>query len=553
MSYSDRDVVIDGVSDASLRGLYQLETGEEVTLNSLMLSLKDSQLNCYYLGDCGAGNFKILQDATVTISNTTANGIYGGNVSRGHFGRNLLISVAASSVMHLFGAVNTGVDGSVTMEVSDRASAITGSFQGGAVNADVKGDSIVSVTNATLGDAAGGYFFGYAGVRGTGDGLAESVVTLSGQGVLKLDGANLVGKNYLFAGGYGFGVQVKGSENAIAVVKNGTQVQISGITVSGNTTIYGGGRAASAIGQSVVENGSEITCKAFTVEENSVLNLYGGGHNDGNGSVVDGGSKITLKYGTYAIDGALNLYGGGNGGKSGKAVVNGGSFILIGNAGRKTNITLNNIYGGGAVKAKVNGGSRILFSGGGAVQVNGVISGDSSAGEGVSGVRQLEFKNFRPSLALNTVEVKNFDVLTADGLSVVSFNNQLDLSSVYDFEFQFDSIRKNQTILSFENGVSDWETEGLSAQLHLNESALLTGSQTLIYAQDSMDAWQDAEISWHIAGFGEEKVKTGGVNEQWQCGNYLLSAELVDLDDNGAMDALKLTLSEAPETTGNLA
>lgn len=302
----------------------------------------------------------------------------------------------------------------------------------------------------------------------------------------------IVGGNQLTGG------ELNGFGGTSVTIQNGTfSMWISGGSVAG------GDATAQVMGNTNVI----ITGGTF-----NGTGVFGGGFVQENGTLNQvGNTNVTISGGTFAG----NIYGG-HGATNKDASPNG---VLFGN----TNITISggifngNIYGGGFDQSKVQGDTHITFTGtaGADFSVNGIIDGDASnarywsKGSFVTGDRYLTFDAF--SGEFGATLITNIDQMEVTGGSDVNLKNQLDLSEVSQWEFDFGSslegfaqndLAGDSLVLSgWEDQLGDegWTVMSGSSITGFGEMEVTNGSNLIF-------AW-NADEQYYLGSIGDEQFK----------------------------------------------
>lgn len=302
----------------------------------------------------------------------------------------------------------------------------------------------------------------------------------------------IVGGNQLTGG------ELNGFGGTSVTIQNGTfSMWISGGSVAG------GDAAAQVMGN------TNVTITGGTFNGTGV---FGGGFVQENGTLNQvGNTNVTISGGTFAG----NIYGG-HGATNKDASPNG---VLFGN----TNITISggifngNIYGGGFDQSKVQGDTHITFTGtaGADFSVNGIIDGDASnarywsKGSFVTGDRYLTFDAF--SGEFGATLITNIDQMEVTGGSDVNLKNQLDLSEVSQWEFDFGSslegfaqndLAGDTLVLSgWEDQLGDegWTVMSGSSITGFGEMEVTNGSNLIF-------AW-NADEQYYLGSIGDEQFK----------------------------------------------
>lgn len=285
----------------------------------------------------------------------------------------------------------------------------------------------------------------------------------------------------------------------------GTSVTISDGSFKG--VIVGGSVIANDANAGVMGN-TTVTITGGTFDKQ----IFGGGFVQNNGSLNQiGNTTVTISGGTFSG----NIYGG-NGASNQNTSSN---AMLFGN----TNITISggifngNIYGGGFDRSKVQGDTHITFTGtaGADFSVNGIIDGDASnarywgSNSFVGGDRYLTFDAF--SGEFGATLITNIDQMEVTGGSDVNLKNQLDLSEVSQWEFDFGSslegfaqndLTGDTLVLSgWEDQLGDegWTVMSGSSITGFGEMEVTNGSNLIF-------AW-NADEQYYLGSIGDEQFK----------------------------------------------
>ena len=302
----------------------------------------------------------------------------------------------------------------------------------------------------------------------------------------------IVGGNQLTGG------ELNGFGSTSVTIQNGT----FSMWICGGSVV-GGDAAAQVMGN------TNVTITGGTFNGTGV---FGGGFVQENGTLNQvGNTNVTISGGTFAG----NIYGG-HGATNKEASPNG---VLFGN----TNITISggifngNIYGGGFDQSKVLGDTHITFTGtaGADFSVNGIIDGDASnarywsKGSFVTGDRYLTFDAF--SGEFGATLITNIDQMEVIGGSDVNLKNQLDLSEVSQWEFDFGSslegfaqndLAGDSLVLSgWEDQLGDegWTVMSGSSITGFGEMEVTNGSNLIF-------AW-NADEQYYLGSIGDEQFK----------------------------------------------
>lgn len=285
----------------------------------------------------------------------------------------------------------------------------------------------------------------------------------------------------------------------------GTSVTISDGSFKG--VIVGGSVIANDANAGVMGN-TTVTITGGTFDKQ----IFGGGFVQNNGSLNQiGNTTVTISGGTFSG----NIYGGHGASNQNTS----SNAMLFGN----TNITISggifngNIYGGGFDRSKVQGDTHITFTGtaGTDFSVNGIIDGDASnarywgSNSFVGGDRYLTFDAF--SGEFGATLITNIDQMEVTGGSDVNLKNQLDLSEVSQWEFDFGSslegfaqndLTGDTLVLSgWEDQLGDegWTVMSGSSITGFGEMEVTNGSNLIF-------AW-NADEQYYLGSIGDEQFK----------------------------------------------
>lgn len=285
----------------------------------------------------------------------------------------------------------------------------------------------------------------------------------------------------------------------------GTSVTISDGSFKG--VIVGGSVIANDANAGVMGN-TTVTITGGTFDKQ----IFGGGFVQNNGSLNQiGNTTVTISGGTFSG----NIYGGHGASNQNTS----SNAMLFGN----TNITISggifngNIYGGGFDRSKVQGDTHITFTGtaGADFSVNGIIDGDASnarywgSNSFVGGDRYLTFDAF--SGEFGATLITNIDQMEVTGGSDVNLKNQLDLSEVSQWEFDFGSslegfaqndLAGDTLVLSgWEDQLGDegWTVMSGSSITGFGEMEVTNGSNLIF-------AW-NADEQYYLGSIGDEQFK----------------------------------------------
>ena len=251
----------------------------------------------------GGNHINESVSGTSTITGNTSTIIDGGNVGT--------VSATGVDFISLNGIIGAGTNTSVS----------------GVSKIEIKGNSKV-----VGGIVAGSAGWGTTSIGSTEINIAGGNITATGKTSFTYDTADILNadeiQNAIYAGGLAIGkhrdkfIFVSGIHaDSSMTIKNGTKINITGGTISGN--IYAGGYAQA--------------------DNKSTASM-----------TVNGGSQITVDV-KNDISIAGNIYGGGNQGSNGTSVVNGGTNVVFSNNDGKTLAFTGVVSGNGLNGAVVNG------------------------------------------------------------------------------------------------------------------------------------------------------------------------------------------------------
>lgn len=478
-----------------------------------------SGVGSYSLSSAG----RLSGGINLTLDNTTAGALYGGNASaRGTVtlqGAIVLTVENNSTVGVIFGGgmgTKTTLNGDITTTIND--STVKDAIYGGGgitigtnyiaknvrtniSNSKVDGYIYGGITSV-IGDAAPNTLYGTTYVTISGDSVINAQVYGGNRFSSSEAGTSAVSKsanitisggtfnNYIFGGGMAWAINKSSAGDVISQVTNGTKITISSATI--NHEVYGGGYAAAnynssvavECGRSIVNHGASIT-----VTDSNIVNLYGGGYNASAGSVVNGGVSITIK-GNSQIG---NVYGGGN--ATGTAdiransIVNDGVNITIDCSAAGSNITLANVYGGGNSGTVVNGGSTITFkgdvTGDSSLTFTGILSGAGRNQGVVNGEKSLVFSGFTGTI---DARVQDFDSLVINGSTAVEFTSDFATEQLTSIKFDCSSadLSSEKAAVNLINQDNEWNS-GLKIDILLDSDNLMDCEKTLLSAFEGSD------------------------------------------------------------------
>lgn len=350
-------------------------------------------------------------------------------------------------------------------------------------------------------------------------GTQNCEVTVTSGGV----GKGVIGGNRIESGSIGgtlnSSVTIDSADGTFGFIVGGNQLTGGELNCFGGTSVtiqngtfsmwVCGGSVAGGDAAAQVMGHTNVTITGGTFNGTGV---FGGGFVQENGTLSQvGHTNVTISGGTFAG----NIYGG-HGATNKDASPNGG---LVGN----TNITISggifngNIYGGGFDQSKVQGDTHITFTGtaGADFSVNGIIDGDASnarywsKGSFVTGDRYLTFDAF--SGEFGATLITNIDQMEVTGGSDVNLKNQLDLSEVSQWEFDFGSslegfaqndLAGDSLVLSgWEDQLGDegWTVMSGSSITGFGEMEVTNGSNLIF-------AW-NADEQYYLGSIGDEQFK----------------------------------------------
>lgn len=374
---------------------------------------------------------------------------------------------------------------------------------------------------ATNGQNAGARVYGGGLLRNDAlfSGTQKCEVTVTAGGV----GKGVIGGNRVESGSIGgtltSSVTIDSADGTFGFIVGGNQLTGGELNGFGGTSVtiqngtfsmwICGGSVAGGDAAAQVMGNTNVTITGGTFNGTGV---FGGGFVQENGTLNQvGNTNVTISGGTFAG----NIYGG-HGATNKDASPNG---VLFGN----TNITISggifngNIYGGGFDQSKVQGDTHITFTGtaGADFSVNGIIDGDASnarywsKGSFVTGDRYLTFDAFTGEFGATLIT--NIDQMEVTGGSDVNLKNQLDLSEVSQWEFDFGSslegfaqndLAGDSLVLSgWEDQLGDegWTVMSGSSITGFGEMEVTNGSNLIF-------AW-NADEQYYLGSIGDEQFK----------------------------------------------
>lgn len=350
-------------------------------------------------------------------------------------------------------------------------------------------------------------------------GTQKCEVTVTAGGV----GKGVFGGNQIESGSIGgtlnSSVTINSADGSFGLIAGGHHVGGSSeLNSTGGTsvTINDGSFKGVIVGGSVIANDANagvmgnttVTIAGGTFDKQ----IFGGGFVQNNGSLNQiGNTTVTISGGTFSG----NIYGGHGASNQNTS----SNAMLFGN----TNITISggifngNIYGGGFDRSKVQGDTHITFTGtaGADFSVNGIIDGDASnarywgSNSFVGGDRYLTFDAF--SGEFGATLITNIDQMEVTGGSDVNLKNQLDLSEVSQWEFDFGSslegfaqndLAGDTLVLSgWEDQLGDegWTVMSGSSITGFGEMEVTNGSNLIF-------AW-NADEQYYLGSIGDEQFK----------------------------------------------
>lgn len=350
-------------------------------------------------------------------------------------------------------------------------------------------------------------------------GTQKCEVTVTAGGV----GKGVIGGNRVESGSIGgtltSSVTIDSADGTFGFIVGGNQLTGGELNGFGSTSVtiqngtfsmwICGGSVAGGDAAAQVMGNTNVTITGGTFNGTGV---FGGGFVQENGTLNQvGNTNVAISGGTFAG----NIYGG-HGATNKDASPNG---VLFGN----TNITISggifngNIYGGGFDQSKVQGDTHITFTGtaGADFSVNGIIDGDASnarywsKGSFVTGDRYLTFDAFTGEFGATLIT--NIDQMEVTGGSDVNLKNQLDLSEVSQWEFDFGSslegfaqndLAGDTLVLSgWEDQLGDegWTVMSGSSITGFGEMEVTNGSNLIF-------AW-NADEQYYLGSIGDEQFK----------------------------------------------
>lgn len=254
------------------------------------------------------------------VSGTITGGVYGGGYGQpAIITGNPQVTVTGGTIGAVYGGGNAAaVTGNTVVSVSNAT--VTGSVYGGGNAAGISGTTSVSVSSGTIGTGI------YGGCNEQGNVGSTATVSVTGGTIGTAETpANIHG------GGFGNGTRVLGS----------VSVTLSGMTVNGD--VYGGSAKGKTNGDAARTNGATT---AVTMNSGTITgSIYGGGLGDATYAAdVWGPVTLTINKGSTV---GTNVYGGNNANGSPQVsidvVVNGPTDAEA----ATTPLNLNNVYGGG--------------------------------------------------------------------------------------------------------------------------------------------------------------------------------------------------------------
>lgn len=254
------------------------------------------------------------------VSGTVTGGVYGGGYGQpAVITGNPQVTVTGGTIGAVYGGGNAAaVTGNTVVSVSNAT--VTGSVYGGGNAAGISGTTSVSVSSGTIGTGI------YGGCNAQGNVGSTATVSVTGGTIGTAETpANIHG------GGFGNETRVLGS----------VSVTLAGMTVNGD--VYGGSAKGKTNGDAARTNGATT---AVTMNSGTITgSIYGGGLGDATYAAdVWGPVTLTINKGSTV---GTNVYGGNNANGSPQVsidvIVNGPTEAEK----ASTPLNLNNVYGGG--------------------------------------------------------------------------------------------------------------------------------------------------------------------------------------------------------------
>ena len=254
------------------------------------------------------------------VSGTVTGGVYGGGYGQpAVITGNPQVTVTGGTIGAVYGGGNAAaVTGNTVVSVSNAT--VTGSVYGGGNAAGISGTTSVTVSSGTIGTGI------YGGCNEQGTVGSTATVSVTG-GII---GSQETPAN-IHGGGFGNATRVLGS----------VSVTLSGMTVNGD--VYGGSAKGKTNGDAARTNGATT---AVTMNSGTITgSIYGGGLGDATYAAdVWGPVTLTINKGSTV---GTNVYGGNNANGSPQVsidvIVNGPTEAEK----ASTPLNLNNVYGGG--------------------------------------------------------------------------------------------------------------------------------------------------------------------------------------------------------------
>jgi hypothetical protein len=254
------------------------------------------------------------------VSGTVTGGVYGGGYGQpAVITGNPQVTVTGGTIGAVYGGGNAAaVTGNTVVSVSNAT--VTGSVYGGGNAAGISGTTSVSVSSGTIGTGI------YGGCNSQGNVGSTATVSITGGTI----GTTQTPAN-IHGGGFGNETRVLGS----------VSVTLAGMTVNGD--VYGGSAKGKTNGDEARTNGATT---AVTMNSGTITgSIYGGGLGDATYAAdVWGPVTLTINKGSTV---GTNVYGGNNANGSPQVsidvIVNGPTDAEA----TTTPLNLNNVYGGG--------------------------------------------------------------------------------------------------------------------------------------------------------------------------------------------------------------
>ena len=306
-------------------------TGHSIS-GSITVTVDWSQGSCTnnYLGNVyGGGNQAAYGDQNNNKGNYPLVKIQNGTVTQGAYGGGLgataivygnpQVQITGGEVGAVYGGGNAAaVNGNTVVSVSNAT--VTGSIYGGGNAASISGTTSVTVSSGTIGTGI------YGGCNAQGNVGSTATVNVSGGTIGTAQShANIHG------GGFGNATRVLGS----------VYVTLSGMTVNGD--VYGGSAKGKTNGDDSRTNSATTT---VTMNSGTITgSIYGGGLGDGTYAAdVWGPVTLTINKGSTV---GTNVYGGNNANGSPQVSIEVNVNGPTDAEAASTPLVLNNVYGGG--------------------------------------------------------------------------------------------------------------------------------------------------------------------------------------------------------------